>query len=102
MAITSGTRSTWADYYARSRTFWGVLTLGLVAAVAAAEFVLIERFGARGLWWPLATWAVASAWAAHRLQGFICPRCDHGFFRRSPPLLPLRAKRCVHCLLTKD
>lgn len=102
MANPTGASSTWADYRARSRTFWSAVILGLVAAIAFAEFVLIERLGARGLWWPLAVWAVAVAWAGHRLQGFICPRCEHHFFRRSPPLLPIRAERCVHCLLTKD
>ncbi|MES2858479.1 MAG: hypothetical protein V4704_04795 [Pseudomonadota bacterium] len=102
MATTTGARSNWADYRARSRTFWGVLLFGLAAAVAAAEFVLIEALGARGLWWPLTAWLVASAWAGHRLQSFMCPRCEHRFFRRSPPLLPIRAKRCVHCMLTKD
>ena len=102
MAMITCTKSNWADYQVRSRTFWGVLVLGLVAAVAAAEVVLIESFGARGLWWPLAAWLVAAGWAGHRLQSFMCPRCDHRFFRRSPPLLPIRAKRCVHCMLTKD
>lgn len=102
MSTTRTAPSTWADYHARSRTFWGVLVLGLVAAVAAAEFLLIESLGARGLWLPLLAWAIAAAWAGHRLQAFICPRCEHRFFRRSPPLLPLRAHRCVHCLLTKD
>ena len=102
MSIPASRTSTWADYHARSRTFWGALTLGLVAAVVAAEFVLIEPLGAGGLWWPLAAWAVAVAWAGHHLQSFICPRCEHRFFRRSPPLLAIRAQRCVHCMLTKD
>lgn len=102
MAITVSAASNWADYRVRSRTFWGVFVLGFVAAVAAAEFLLIESLGARGLWWPLGAWLVAAAWAGHRLQSFICPRCEHRFFRRSPPLLPIRAQRCVHCLLTKD
>ncbi len=102
MATMTAARSTWADYHLRSRTFWGVLVLGLMTAVAAAELVLIESLGARGLWWPLLAWAVSVAWVGHRLQAFICPRCEHRFFRRSPPLLPLRAHRCVHCMLTKD
>lgn len=102
MSITTSASSTWADYHVRSRTFWSVLVLGLAAALAAAEIMLVEPFGAGGLWWPLAAWLVAAAWAGHRLQSFICPRCDHRFFRRSPPLLAIRAKRCVRCMLTKD
>lgn len=102
MATMTAATSNWADYRVRSRVFWGVLLLGLIAAVSAAEFLLIESLGAGGLWWPLLAWAVAVTWAGYRLQAFICPRCEHHFFRRSPPLLPLKAHRCVHCMLTKD
>lgn len=102
MAISTGAPSTWADYRTRSRAFWLTLSLGLVAAIALAEFVLIERMGARGLLWPMAAWLVAVAWSGYRLQAFICPRCENRFFRRSPPLLAIRANRCVHCLLSKD
>lgn len=101
MSITSVPASTWADYHASSRTFWSVLLFGLAAVMGLAEFVLIESWGASGLWWPLTFWLIAVALAGHRLQSFICPRCGHKFFRRSPPLLAIRAKRCVHCLLSK-
>lgn len=102
MAISPGATSNWSDYRTRSRTFWCALIVGSVSAIACAEFVLIERLGVPGLLWPLAAWVAALAWASHRWQDFICPRCSHHFFRRNPPLLPLRAKRCVHCLLSKD
>jgi len=95
-------KSTWADYRRRLLLLWAALVPGLMIAVASAEFVLIERMGAPGLIWPMVAWGIAVAWAVHRLQRFVCPRCDHHFFRSSPPLLPLRAKRCVHCMQTKD
>ena len=95
-------KSTWFDYKQRLLLLWTILVPGLVIAVVSAEFVLIERMGARGLMWPMVAWGVAVAWAVHRLQRFACPRCGHRFFRSSPPLLPLRAKRCVHCMHTKD
>jgi len=94
-------KSTWADYRQRMLLLWAVLVPGLVIAVASAEFVLIQRMGAHGLMWPLIAWAAAVAWAVHRLQRFLCPRCGLRFFRRSPPLLALLAKRCVHCMNTK-
>lgn len=95
-------KSTWADYRQRVMLLWAALVPGLVIAVASAEFVLIERMGARGLMWPMFAWGAAVAWAVHRLQRFPCPRCGRRFFRSSPPLLTLRAKRCVNCMNSKD
>jgi len=76
--------------------------LGPVVALGLAEAWLIERWGMPGLVAPLLGWVLAVAWTGHRLQAFRCPRCEKRFFHRSPPLLPLRAERCVHCMQSKD
>ena len=94
--------STWADYRRLSRTFWGLLLLGLAATVAIAAAFLVARLGLHGLVWPLLAWAAAVAYAGHRLQGFRCPRCHRRFFHSHPHLLALRGKRCVHCMLPRD
>ena len=94
--------STWADYQRRSRTFWGLLLLGLAGTVAIAAAFLIERHGLHGLLWPLLAWAAAVLYAGHRLQAFRCPRCSRRFFRSNPPLLALRGTRCVNCMLPKE
>lgn len=94
--------STWADYRTRKRRFWMLLVLGLVAVLFLSSAYLIERHGRHGLFWPLAAWAVVVAYAGYRLQAFRCPRCQRRFFHRSPPLLALRASRCVNCALPKD
>jgi len=94
--------STWADYRVRSQMFWCALLPGLVVAVGAAEVVLIERWGMTGLAAPMVAWLTLVAFTGYRLQAFLCPRCDRRFFRRSPPLLPIRAERCVHCMQSKD
>lgn len=93
---------TWADYRNRKRLFWGLLIPGLLAVLFVAAAYLIERHGWHGLFWPLAAWAAAVVYAGHRLQGFRCPRCHHRFFRRNPPVLALRAKCCVNCMLSKE
>ena len=92
----------WADYRSRKRLFWGVLVPGLLAVLFVASAYLIEPHGRQGLLWPLAAWATVVACAGHRLQRFRCPRCRHRFFRRTPPLLALRAKHCVNCMLSKE
>ncbi len=94
--------STWADYRRLSRTFWGLLLLGLAATVVVATLFLVERHGLHGLVWPLLGWAAVVAYAGVRLQGFRCPRCKRRFFRSHPPLLALRGKRCVNCMLPKE
>jgi len=94
--------SNWGDYRVRKWTFWVVLSLGLVATLAMAELVLIERYGWRGLAAPALAWLALTCVAGWRWQRFRCPRCEHRFFRSSPPLLAMRARRCVHCMLTKD
>jgi hypothetical protein len=94
--------STWADYRIRSSAFWGALFLGPLFALGLAEAYLIERWGMAGLLLPLLAWILAVAGTGRRLQAFLCPRCEKRFFHRSPPLLPLRAERCVHCMQSKD
>ncbi len=94
--------STWADYQRLSRTFWGLLLLGLAGTVAIAAAFLVERHGLHGLVWPLLAWAAVVAYAGYRLQAFRCPRCSRRFFRSSPPLLALRGKRCVNCMLPRE
>ncbi|RZA18305.1 MAG: hypothetical protein EOP93_11525 [Lysobacteraceae bacterium] len=92
----------WADYHSRRLWLWTALVLGLVAALAVAFAWAIEHHGRLGLLWPLAAWAVVVAHAVRRLQDFRCPRCQRHFFRRNPPLLALRARRCVNCSLPKE
>ena len=87
--------STCADYRRLSRTFWGLLLLGLAAIVFVAALFLVERLGLHGLVWPLLGWTAVVACAGIRLQGFRCPRCKRRFFRCRPPLLALRGKRCA-------
>ena len=94
--------STWADYRARMRLLLVVMLLGLVVVLMGASAYLVERHGRVGLVWPLLAWAAAVVCAGIRLQGFRCPRCQHHFFRRSPPLLALRARQCVNCSLPKE
>ena len=94
--------SSWADYSARKHLFVAVLVPGLFGVLFLAGAYLVERHGWHGLTWPLAAWVVAVAYAGRRLQAFRCPRCQHHFFRRSPPLLALRATRCVNCMLSKE
>ena len=93
---------TWADYRRLSRTFWAVLLLGLVGVLAIAAAFFIERHGLYGLVWPLLAWAAAVVYAGYRFQAFRCPRCKRRFFRSHPPLLALRGKRCVNCMLPKE
>ena len=94
--------STWADYRFRKRLFLGLLVAGLAAVLFLAAAFLVERHGRHGLYWPLAGWALLVACAGYWLQAFRCPRCGHRFFRRSPPLLALRAKRCINCMMGKE
>lgn len=93
--------STWADYSSRSRLLWGLIGIGLLAALALARVFLVESFGWHGFFWPLLLWAAAVFAAALRLQAFRCPRCQSRFFHRAPRVLALRGSRCVHCCLPK-
>ena len=99
--VTETQTSTWADFHARKRLLMALSLLGpIVALVVASGYV--ETHGRMGLAWPLLAWAAATVYAAVRLQAFRCPRCQRRFFRRSPPLLALRARQCVNCSLPKD
>jgi len=92
----------WIDYRRRARIFWCLLLLGLGATLATASVFLVERLGLHGLTWPLLGWAIAVAGSGLHWQAFRCPRCSRRFFRRHPPLLALRATRCVNCMLPKE
>jgi len=94
--------SNWADYRNRKWSFLTTLLLGLPLALVLAEFVLIERYGAPGLAWPVGAWALAVCVLGMRWQRFRCPRCADRFFRSSPPLVAMRARRCVHCHVMHD
>jgi len=95
-------QSNWADYQLLKWMFWIVLVGGLAVALVAAERVLIDRYGAPGLFAAIGAWLVSTAVAASRWQRFRCPRCQHRFFRSTPPLLAILADRCVHCSQSKD
>ncbi|QIL19517.1 hypothetical protein [Thermomonas sp. HDW16] len=94
--------STWDDYYQRRRLCWILLGPGLLAVLLLGRLLLIEHLGWYGLLSPLALWAVLLLLACLHLQKFRCPRCQCRFFAKHPPLLALRAGRCVHCMLPKD
>lgn len=94
--------SSWTEYRFRARLFWAALLLGLVATLAIASLLLVERLGLHGIVWPLLLWALAVLAAGLYWQGFRCPRCAKRFFRSSPPLLALRRERCVNCMLPKE
>lgn len=100
--VTETKTSTWADFRARKRLLMAVLVLGPVVVLMVASEYFIETHGRKALIWPLLAWAAAAVYAAFRLQGFRCPRCQRRFFRRSPPLLALRARQCVSCSLPKE
>ncbi|RZJ02476.1 MAG: hypothetical protein EOP39_22585 [Rubrivivax sp.] len=99
---TTATRATWSEYRKRARLFWAVLLLGPIFALALASAFLVERLGIHGVVWPLLLWALAALAVAMYWQGFVCPRCKHRFFRNSPPVLALLARRCVNCMMPKD
>lgn len=92
----------WPAYHRRRRTFWAVLLLGPVLAIALAANFLMPHLGIHGLLWPLLAWLALSLFTGLRWQASRCPRCGHRFFAQSPPLLALRASQCVHCMLPKD
>ncbi len=102
MHMETSDLSTWADYRVRSRTFWALLVLGLAGTLAFAATFLVERHGLHGLVWPLLAWAAAVVYAGYRLQSFRCPRCKRRFFHSHPPLLALRGKHCVNCMLPRE
>jgi len=92
----------WADYRIRTRLFWVLFLFGPIVALGTGALWLVERFGLHGLGWPLVAWVVAMLLATWHWQSFRCPRCERRFFNRQPFLLALRAKRCVHCMMSKD
>jgi hypothetical protein len=101
-SVESAAPSTWADYHRLSAVFWSLLLLGLAGTLAVAALFLVERHGIHGLLWPMLAWLAAVAYAGYHLQAFRCPRCQRRFFRSHPPLLALRARRCVNCMLPKE
>ncbi len=98
MPLSPNHLSTWADFLLWRRILWWVILVGpLVAVVLWATFTGSER-----VLLPLALWGLAVLLVALRLQRFHCPRCQHHFFRLWPPLLGLKAQRCVSCMLPKE
>ena len=81
--------------------FWATLAAGPLVLAVAAEFAMAMHSGLHGLLWAAVAWLAMLTAAALHWQDFVCPRCQHRFFRARPRVLALRASCCSNCMLPK-